>query len=193
MLLQVDLRRGIFKQYCFDRDCRLGGFRGSDELPIPTSLALEFRPKMVAVSEGIGPVAIVSAPLVAAGTSGLPLVEDGDRGAGKGELDDSGASVSAEVPLAICHTSSGSLAATQPPALEHADWLSEAELAALPLDDIVASQELSSACARDLEAADIEHTAEGDVTEEALAAMPLDEIVASHRARSVSGGAGGVT
>ena len=37
-LLRVDLRQHSFAQFCFDADCRAGGFRGSDWLPVPAQL-----------------------------------------------------------------------------------------------------------------------------------------------------------
>ena len=38
--LSIDRHRQSFAQYCFDPDCRAGGFRGSDELPIPPELCV---------------------------------------------------------------------------------------------------------------------------------------------------------
>ena len=184
VLVQVDLRRGIFKQYCFDHDCRLGGFRGSDELPIPPSLISEFSSEQAAAIGAIAPAALAS------GGAGLAIVADGGPGAGEPER--RGDPNSCPLPLcgaastlALCHTSSNLLAGTQehPAPQEHPDWLSEAELAALPLDDIVASQELSAACAAgEIDGADTERAVGGEVSEEALAAIPLDDIVANHRA-----------
>ena len=70
-------------------------------------------------------------------------------------------------------------------------WLSEEQLAAIPLDEIVASRELSQIGAAEGPARDDEtgtaaggddYSSDGLLSEQALAEMPLDDIVASHRA-----------
>ena len=123
--LRVDLARCCFAQFCFDPECRASGFRGSDELPIPPGLCrLGCSPEGRAADDSAprsrttaataeAPCTAESGPSRAAITSGGVCVSESSRCSGGGG--DAGAG----------GTGSSS-------------WLSEAELAALPLDDIVA-------------------------------------------------------
>ncbi|KAL1528899.1 hypothetical protein AB1Y20_010221 [Prymnesium parvum] len=99
--LQVDRNRCVFKQFCFDHECRLAGFRGSDELPIPPSI-LE-----------------AEWPLRAPGSERLGCLQ-----------------------MARASHSPPKLAISMSSVSPSSDWLGDEELAALPLEEIIASSHL---------------------------------------------------